>query len=92
MLNYVVQRAAAPAPTTALRGTDTLVDLLWLASDQLEFVALRESPRSDGIAAVVEALEAIEAGDQDAASKWDPLFGRVAMLVESSGNGAALSY
>lgn len=91
MLDYVAKRAAAPAPTSALRGTDTLVDLIWIAAEQLAVQDLLTRTRSDGIEFLVKALGRIAAGDQLVAREWDSLFARVAALVESAGTGAALS-
>lgn len=92
MIEYVTKRAASPAPVTALRGTDTLVDLIWIAAEQLDVHELLSVPRSEGITVLVETLRAVGEGDVETARRWDALFGRVAVLVESSGNGAALSF
>lgn len=92
MLDYVAKRASAPPPTGALRGTDTLVDLLWIAAEQLEVEDLLSGTRSDGIELLIGTLDKIADGDEATARTWDRLFARVAALVESAGTGAALTY
>lgn len=80
MLRFVSTQSAT-GPIRAVQGTDTLIDLIWTASDQLGMENFSSaSPR--GIDTLVDSLEAVADGDESEAQSLDPLLERVAVLAE----------
>lgn len=82
MLRFVSTQSAT-GPIRAVQGTDTLIDLIWTASDQLGIETF-SSASSSGIDSLVYSLDAVANGDQAAAKSLDPLLERVAVLAEQA--------